>query len=74
MLPAHVIAEAQRILDAEARRLLADELEHDATSATTTGHHPDLSDNQSHQGTTRLKRQPVPIRRGTQSNDTTLAA
>lgn len=60
-LPAHALIAAQRILDAEARRLLADELNNDPVGANPIRGHNDTGDNHTNQGAASVKRQPVPI-------------
>jgi hypothetical protein len=64
-LPARVIVEVQRLLDAEARRLLADQLDRDAIG-TTAGSDPDLIDGRADQGAAGVEGQSVPIRVGVQ--------
>jgi hypothetical protein len=58
-LPPHIRAQAQRILDAEARRLLA-QLDPDAPSTATTGH-DDTGDDRLDQPASRRKTQRVPV-------------
>jgi hypothetical protein len=62
-LPAHVEAEVQRILDAEARRLLAHKLDAEPIRATTGTDH-DLADHSADQGATGIDGEAVPVRRG----------
>jgi hypothetical protein len=72
-LPAYVLAEVQRILDAEARRLLADQLDGDAIGAAT-GSNPDLSDGGADQGTTGVERKAIPILGSVDDDDGAVAA
>lgn len=59
-LPSRVQAEVQRILDAEARRLLADQLDRDSIGATA-GSDGDSLDGGADQRTASVKGEPVPI-------------
>lgn len=70
--PPNVQAEVQRILDGEARRLLADELDADSIRSAA-GDHDDTLDGRADQRLARLKGQPVPIR-DADRDDGTLAA
>lgn len=72
-LPAHVRAECQRILNAEARRLLAVQLDGDpaGTPAGVNPHHPDDGTNQP---AASVKREPVPIRGGVDGDHGAVAA
>jgi hypothetical protein len=73
MLPAHVQAEVQRILDREARRLLSDELDGHAVSATA-GSDPSLSDHGPDESPASVERQAIPIRRGADGQNGEVAA
>ena len=72
-LPPRVRSEVQRILNAEARRLLADELDRDAIGAAT-GSDSDLIDGRADQGTASLERQSVPILGRADDDDGAVAA
>jgi hypothetical protein len=62
-LPAHIRREVQRILDAEARRLLADRLDGDPAGATARAD-GDAGDRRPDQRSARVDGQQVPVRRG----------
>ena len=72
-LPARVRAEVERILDAEARRQLADQLDSDPTSATARPD-PDQLDGRPDEGAACVQREPVPIRRRVQRDGRPRAA
>ena len=74
MLPARVQAEVQRILDAEARRLLADQLDGDALGAPTPGRDQHAVDGRADQGTASVKGKPVPIPGRVERDDGAVAA
>ena len=73
MLPARVRADVQRILDAEARRLLAGELDGDPVG-TAAGSNPDLGDDGADQGAAGVERQAIPVPRGADRDDGLRAA
>ena len=72
-LPAHALAEVQRILDAEARRLLADQLDRDPAVATTGSEH-DAVDGGADQGAASVQRQAVPVVGGVDRDEGPVAA
>lgn len=72
-LPPHARAAVQRILDAEARRLLADQLDRDALVAAS-GSDSDLVDGGADQGTASLERESIPVLGRVDRDDGTLAA
>jgi hypothetical protein len=73
VLPAHVLEQARRILDAEARRLLTDELDVDAAGALT-GRHRHRLDRGANQGAAGPQAQPVPIPGSGQADNPGVAA
>ena len=72
-LPPHVNAEVRRILDAEARRLLAEQLDRDAIG-TTAGGDPGMGDGGADERTAGVEGQPVPIVGGVDGDDGAVAA
>lgn len=72
-LPARVQAQVQRILDAEARRLLAEQLDSDPIG-TAAGADHGAGDGGPNQSAARVEGEPVPIVRGIDSDDSAVAA
>lgn len=72
-LPDRVRAEAQRILDGAARRLVTDEFDGDALG-TASRVHKDAFDDRADQGTPLVEREPLPVGRRADRDDDAAAA